>query len=162
MTGNVAPTATGGGICVQAGDVGLEYCTLSRNVAQDGGGIAVLGISHNNVYSTILWGNCVSGRGQDMLLESTGYIAAGCCAIDSTGIAGARTPEWHGVWIKDDPLLCDMSRCGDAPTTEGSFQLAADSPCLAGLCGRIGAAGEGCTQTPVARTSWGKIRSGFR
>lgn len=60
--------------------------------------------------------------------------------------------------ISTDPLFC-----GEAT---GDYRIAAESPCAAGNapagCGQIGALGIGCSQTPVERLSWGKVKHLFR
>jgi hypothetical protein len=70
----------------------------------------------------------------------------GCCGIEV------------GENISADPLFCDW-RSGD-------FRLAELSPCAAGQapagCGQIGALGVGCTETPVKRVTWGRLKALYR
>ena len=69
------------------------------------------------------------------------------CVTDQAGMNG--NPE-------EDPLFC-------GPDSD-DWTLQADSPCApqnSGGCGLIGALGVGCGPVPVARVSWGGIKSQF-
>jgi predicted outer membrane repeat protein len=60
--------------------------------------------------------------------------------------------------ISSDPLFCDEPN--------GDLRIAHQSPCAQDSsppgCGLIGAQGEACDITPIERTTWGRIKSGFR
>ena len=56
-----------------------------------------------------------------------------------------------------DPLLCDP--------VGADFHLMKGSPCLpenSGVCGLIGAFGQGCGPVPVEPASWGKLKAAYR
>jgi predicted outer membrane repeat protein len=160
ITGNRA-MGRGGGVYLSAwGSIGMEGCTVSRNVAEEGGGIYCSGTTYLD--RTIIWGNCASGDGREVFLDSQVYGLATCVDVDLAGVGGSGNVTWSGSQLHSDPQLCDMRSCSAAPTTDGSYTLAAGSPCLVGSCGPVGALGAGCTETPTRRSTWGRIRFGFR
>ncbi len=190
FVGNTAETHGGGLSCRYASPT-LSDCLLVDNAARCGAGLDLWhaspsvtgctfvgnhadgcpggGISCNNGSSPTVR-SCIvafSSSGEGIFVDDmTCNPSISCCNV--YGNAG-------GDWIGDlaghnqangnfsaDPLFCDA--------TGGDFTLCEDSPCLKGSrsddedCDeRIGAFGEGCgaCNTPVALTTWGRLKAMF-
>jgi hypothetical protein len=161
ITGNRAATC-GGGIYCSTSSPFIISSTISRNEAADGGGICCRSASFPTMEQSILWGNCAAS-GYEVHNAFGCVISFACCAIDNQGVSGVV--EYNGRQVTVDPLFCGLESCGSAPTTDGDYALAADSPCLPqnSPCNMlIGALESGCAETPVARRTWGSFKSDFR
>jgi len=56
--------------------------------------------------------------------------------------------------LYEDPLFCNVE--------SADYTLSSASPCApSGSCGQVGALGVGCTDSPVARTTWGRVKALF-
>ena len=161
ITGNRAATC-GGGIYCSTSTPFIASSTISRNAAAQGGGICCHSVSYPIVEQSIVWGNCAA-TGHEVYLAFGSVVSFNCCAVDDGGVQGIV--DYIGRQVSADPRLCGIRSCEDAPTTAGDYALAADSPCLPGAspCNMlIGALDQGCAESPVARTTWGSFKSGFR
>ena len=160
ITGNKA-ASFGGGIYCSSSSPFIVNSTISRNQADDGGGVCCHTSSSPHLDRSIVWGNCASW-GPEVLIEFGSSLTFTCCAVDPFGVRG--NPVFDGRQVHEDPRFCMIADCGSAPSLEGDYGLASDSPCLpqASPCGAlIGANDIGCAETAVMSTTWGAIRSGF-
>jgi hypothetical protein len=137
----------GGAVGIMGGSPIFEGCTLTGNRAWVGGGVHVNGASPAFV-RCILSGNCADTLDADEIfgfsIDSAWFH---CCAIDTSGYDGWITLTYDGPQVFTDPLFCNPAPCENAPTADGDYHLAANSPCLpaASPCDTlIGALGEGC------------------
>ena len=72
--------------------------------------------------------------------------------MDSAGIAGSGAVTYTGPQVFTSPVFCGPVSCANAPTTDGDYHLAANSPCLPGTSpcdSLIGALGQGCATVGV-------------
>lgn len=161
ITGNLA-RVSGGGIYSQLA-IELEGCLVAGNRSPVGGGITFTELNAPVATRTILWGNCSDGDG-NLFVGAATTVTLACSAVDTTAmtVEGSLVLE-DAVVI--DPIFCDPSGCGAAPTVDGDYRLAVNSPCLdlGGTCeGTIGPHDVGCgVGTPVRALSWGRLRQWF-
>lgn len=159
ITGNRARSA--GGVELLGAFASVIRCTVAGNEADEGvGGIAVTGIaSQMFLERSIVWGNCgVGAPDVGISLESEARIT--CSDVGEIG------GEGDAIYVADnvsrDPLFCDPTPCGAAPTTGGDYTLDLVSICLPDRSpcdARIGAFGEGCEgATPREVVSWGALK----
>jgi parallel beta-helix repeat protein len=160
ITGNQSPQ-DGGGIYLFECTSTIQGCTISRNSADEGAGV-YCDTSDPDISTSILWGNCATVGSEDLWTMFVSTLKVSCSDFDPNGIGpGEVSIEDNGVPnIHADPLFCNMGPCG---ATSGDFTLATASPCLAQSCsGRIGAHGSGCSATPIARVTWGRVKGMYR
>ncbi len=135
-------------------------CTFAGNRALLAGGAFVADrTSHVTLDHCILRDNCAGTVGDEAFVAGGSTLTLICCAVDSTGIAGAGTINYVGENLFVDPLFCAPISCDAAPTTAGDYRLAQNSPCLLGPCGQIGAFGQGCGIIGIDAWSWGRIKA---
>ncbi len=138
---------TGGGIYCSEGVFSIRSSTISGNSAQNGGGLSVDEDADLHIMDSILWGNCADDQGDEAYLPSLAFpLTFDCSDVNVSGIHGTEY-VLSGTCITADPRLCDPEECGHAPTLEGRYGLARNSPCVpeASPCGRlIGARGVDC------------------
>ena len=148
ITGNRA--TRGGGAAFWPGDdlVLFDHCTIAGNSAHLGGGIFVNEAAQPTIQHSILAVNCADSLGPTLFTESEISSADFVCsAVDSAGIAGSGAVTYTGPQVFTNPVFCGPVSCESAPTTDGDYRLAANSPCLPGASpcdSLIGALGEGC------------------
>jgi hypothetical protein len=161
---NLADGAAGGtsGLNVNEGSSGLiSGCTIANNTGVFAGDPAVsIGGYYEatdiDINRTIIAFN----DGIALECEYDSYVAIHCCDsfgnTDGDDLCGTDVSGNFSL----DPLFCD-------PNSD-DYALDACSPCLPGNhpegipCGLIGALGQGCGATPVAESSWGKIKDLYR
>jgi len=129
-----------GGIRVVGQSPQIDRCTFYMNEGANSGGISSLSSANVSVTNTIIMGS-VSGAA---IYCTTGSVSLDCCDLydndagDFVGcVAGMEGVDGN---FSADPLFCDSSPWDD-------FSLTGHSPCLAGPCGQVGAAGRGCFDT---------------
>lgn len=151
----------GGGVSLE-GDASptLTHCTISANRASFlGGGFHCALYSFLELENSIVWGNCSPYAPQIYTHEEL--------HITCSDIEGG----WPGAGnINEDPLFCVPINCAQAPSSAGTWMLAAGSPCLpsGNGCGvQMGAYGYGC-EVPTSAShgyqilSWSWIKSRYR
>lgn len=152
--------AFGGAVsCENSSGAVLTSCTLVKNRGVDRGGGVYSRDSIPIIQRTIIaW----STAGQAVYSPEGGMIPElSCCDLyrnsggDWVGAVGGQRDTNGNIGV--DPLFC--SRLLDNFTL-GMASLCA--PPQSGSCGQIGAFGVGCTEVPIARTTWGSIKSSFR
>lgn len=162
FVGNEAPD--GAAIAIVLGSGGrengsIENCTFYRNRVLTPGGAALYVQSYGGPapVDRCVFAETVGGLG----LFCDGGVSNQCSLFwnNEGGNAGP------GLWCEPiggeiaDPLFCDP--------TGGDFRVKTGSPCLPGNytpnpeCGLIGALGEVCTVSAVARVSWGKVKARY-
>lgn len=137
----------------------IANCTMVRNAAAVGGGIAVLDGSVG-LTSTII---ADSPSGEAIALMGPVTVRLSCCDLfgnDGGDWVGGLEGQLgiHGN-ICADPLFCNPENA--------DFTLHCNSPCAAFSppnpeCDLIGAWPVGCGGTPVTQTTWGGIKAMFR
>jgi parallel beta-helix repeat protein len=160
-------TGNGGGIyLMDQCEPTLRECTISANAADRGAGIRGQFFTTATVERCIVWGNCATAAGNEILMEiACDQVTLTCCAVDSTGIEGAGTVTFDGPQCFGDPLFCDPESCANAPVNGGDYTLAANSPCLpdqSPCATLIGAGGEGCAAVAVDPSTWAEIKNRYR
>jgi hypothetical protein len=131
-------------------------CTLSGNSAPEGGAIHVTGTSFPTITNSIV---AFTGSG-----ASTFYCDGTSTPTITKCVVFANAPgdslcgdNYDNAFL--DPLFCDV--------TTGDLTLASDSPCLPGSAQNpwgelVGALGQGCENSPVEPSSWGRIKCLFK
>lgn len=173
ITGNqIGGTFSRGGAGLRLDDTAVASftgCTFSGNYAADVGG-AVLLASGSDASLTltrcILWGNCAGNGGGEIYQDSpNGSVLIFCSDIDRAGVT-ATTITYDADTTSDDPLFCGPADCGSAPTSDGDYTLALNSPVLSAnnTCGMtMGARDTGCGDiTPARPTTWGALKTRYR
>jgi hypothetical protein len=156
-----ANSATVGGAvwCERASSPTITACTFAMNEATSrAAGVYSKDSSpvlRNTIIAWSVAGEAVYSRSGPFVPELS------CCDLyanrggDWVGaIEGQRSVNGN---ISSNPIFCNR--------WIGNFTIAAASACApaqAGTCGLIGAFGVGCTEVPVERSTWGRIRAGFR
>jgi hypothetical protein len=160
VTGNKAGLL-GGGLSLDQTAVNapirLWGATVSGNHAKLGGGIEVGGAVQ--AHRCVVWGNLADSLGSEVYLgqetfqpDTSSLVTFTCSALDSFGVAGNGRAVYDGLQVFSDPFFCGPGRPQDAPTTNGVYTVAFDSPCLPGKSpcdSLIGALGEGCDVVSV-------------
>lgn len=161
FTGNRARVA-GGGISTEL-SLDVTGCLVAGNLAPEGGGVRVTGVCAPAFTRSIVWGNCSDGDG-NLRIDPDASMSFECSAVDTTAMTVLGTLELLDA-VNIDPIFCDPVACGVAPTVDGDYRLAVNSPCLPGAspCGdRIGPLDAGCGPgTPVRSVTWGRLRQWF-
>lgn len=137
----------------------ITHCTMARNAATVGGGIAVFD-GPLELENTII-ADSPSG-------EAIGWLGPILPTLSCCDLFGNAGGDWVGGLeeqlgvrgnICEDPLFCDPEN--------GDFTLQECSPCAPFSppnpeCDLIGAWPIGCGGTPVAETTWGALKALFR
>ena len=142
ITGNKA-ALRGGGLDLH-NSMRMSGTTVTGNFAELAGGMYALG--RVSAHRSIFWGNGADSSGAEVFLGS-GPATFTCSAVDSSQMGGPGQAVFEGPQVFGDPLFCLPEFASSAPTTEGDYTLAINSPCLpfASPCDSlIGALGEGC------------------
>jgi hypothetical protein len=157
ITGNMA-TSDGGGVFLDnAPASAITECTFSGNFAGGMGGGAFVRLNQADLTasSTILYGDCADGEGDEVYVTPAGSgIVFDNCNVATNGVAGPGTVTWGPGNIHVDPLFCGAQPCGNAPTPAGDYRLSMNSPCVAHVDvfdGIQGALGVGCGSRKGAR-----------
>jgi hypothetical protein len=153
FTGNKADQGGGVDFAPGSDNVSFDHCTFAGNSAQFGGGIFVNESAQPTIRYSIVSGNCADSLGAAVYTQYP-YSTADftCSALDSSEVTGLGSVTYTGPQVFTNPVFCDPAFCGTAPTTDGDYHLAANSPCLpaASPCDTlIGALGEGCATVGV-------------
>lgn len=155
ITGNRSGDPGGG---IVAWRSAIRYTTIAANFSESvGGGLAG---GDNIVENTIVWGNCADDRADQIFSTSSTTLACSC--VDPAQVVGPVV--FIGPQVFADPLFCGAEPCESAPTNEGDYTLAVDSPCLPAnneCFDTIGALDEGCTPVPTTHVTWGKVKLAF-
>jgi len=161
ITGNRA-AVSGGGISTEL-SIDVIGTVVAGNVAPEGGGIRVTEAASPTLTRSILWRNG-SGADGNLRVDAGAILTLACSAVDTTAMTVLGTLDL-GDSIVTDPIFCDPVPFDAAPTSDGDYRLAINSPCLpAGSpCGsRIGPLDAGCGPgTPVRTITWGRLREWF-
>ncbi len=165
IAGNYAAVA-GGGLALSASTV-VEGCTIAGNRSTQGGGLDVRYPATATVTSSVIWGNCADGTGDEVFLEMGNVvpILQLSCSIFDPSAADLQGVYEATDTIASDPYFCEPGDCATAPSTSGDYSLAENSRALSGNPCEviIGATGAGCgPMTPVVSTSWSALRERFR
>jgi hypothetical protein len=148
ITGNRAIHGGGAAFFIGADGVTFERCTIAGNTASLGGGLFVNESAQPTIRYSIVSGNCADSLGAMVYTQYPGSTADFVCsAVDSSGVAGLGSVTYTGPQVFTNPVFCGPASCENAPTTDGDYRLAANSPCLPGASpcdSLIGALGEGC------------------
>lgn len=125
----------GGGLAARSAAVLLENCTIASNRIDSftgaGGGIFVEEDTVVDMSRSILWRNCSSTIGQDILIDSPyGTVNFECCRVDWSEMSSiGGTFGDIGDNFEDDPLFCVFGSCWAAPMVAGSYSVGPESPC---------------------------------
>ncbi|MFC1572207.1 Ig-like domain-containing protein [Candidatus Eisenbacteria bacterium] len=148
----------GGGLSIgNSADVALLSCTVTGNRADlaqasfRGGGLMVEGGANVLLERTIIWGNRAD-LGDDLFGVTGTTSNVVCSDVDAGGFMGGGSIVYGPNTIYDDPHFCRPAYCRELPWTDGTYTLAANSPCLPANspCGLlIGAGEEGCSPVVV-------------
>jgi len=172
ITGNqIGGTFSRGGAALRMNDTAVASftgCTFSGNYAADVGGAVLLATGSDaslTLTRCILWGNCAGNGGGEIFQDSpNGGILIFCSDIDRGGVA-ATTITYDADTTSEDPLFCGPTDCGSAPTSDGDYTLALNSPVLPAnnTCGMtMGALDTGCGDiTPARPTTWGALKTRY-
>ncbi|MCA9758784.1 MAG: right-handed parallel beta-helix repeat-containing protein [Candidatus Eisenbacteria bacterium] len=177
ITGNSA--RNGGGVQVDLSEPIFRSTTIASNAATEAGGGAAIQRSVETVFERVLFSANCAVTGTDLAVtDVAGAATIDCCALTAAGLdAGPGTVTETGGRVLGNPRLCEPAPCSNAPHADGSYGLAADSPCLpsASPCGLlIGALGEECAEPsgigddgdwpspPVQNVSWGELKGMMR
>lgn len=152
ITGNVANR--GGGVMMRPSTVELTRCTIAANAARtQGGGLYNAG---GSILATdcIVWDNgAVEGSFYyDDSGDSPAWTGFYCSIVDFDGMAGDWPAGLFTGTFDASPLFCAPTFWQDAPTIDGAFQVAENSPALPqnNGCGRqLGMHGQGCAALDV-------------
>ncbi|MBM3288025.1 MAG: hypothetical protein FJY88_11845 [Candidatus Eisenbacteria bacterium] len=91
------------------------------------------------------------------------YPPGGVVSCNDIWPDSASFTIFNSVVDRENNICADPLFCGEAA---GDFRIARESACAEAIaplgCGQIGALGVGCSQTPVERLSWGKVKHLFR
>lgn len=126
----------------------IEGCTIVGNNYPGTGAIQLHFTTLMTCRRSIIRDNCWFDV---EVLEGSG-IRFECCAVNPPGVTGAGTIFYAGPQVTQDPQLCSLISCDDAPTALGDFHLQGTSPCLPenSPCGElIGALPDGCSPSSV-------------
>ncbi|MEZ4651627.1 MAG: right-handed parallel beta-helix repeat-containing protein [Candidatus Eisenbacteria bacterium] len=177
ITGNAA--RIGGGVQVDLSEPIFRSCTIASNAATESGGGAVVQRSVGALFERVLFSaNCAAVGTDFAMIDAAGTATIDCCALTAAGLdVGPGLLIEAGGRVLSDPRLCAPAPCSGAPHDDGSYGLAADSPCLpsASPCGLlIGALDEECAEpsgvgddgagpdVPVQNVSWGELKRMMR
>jgi len=182
----IGNTANSGGACVmfEGGSAEFANCVFRDNAANIGGGFASGGGATAAFDHCTFTNNEGRSRGSGLSVDYVGTVALshsivtfniggagvhcgdGSASLTCCDVFGNEGGDWVGC-IADyagidgnlslDPLLCDWPG--------GDLHLQLGSPCAPEYnpaCGLIGALPVGCGQTPVERTTWGRLKAVFR
>ncbi|HET9233682.1 MAG TPA: right-handed parallel beta-helix repeat-containing protein, partial [Candidatus Eisenbacteria bacterium] len=141
VAGNTA-TIRGGGLDLH-NLMHMSGTTVAGNFAELAGGMYTL--YGGTVRRSIFWGNGADSSGADVFLSAR--VTFTCSAMDPSQLGGPGQAIFDGPQVFGDPLFCLPEFASSAPTTEGDYTLAINSPCLpfASPCDSlIGALDEGC------------------
>jgi len=158
ITGNLATTDGGGVFFDNAPASVISGCTFSGNFAGGMGGGAFVRLNHAELTasSTILWGDCADGEGEEAYITPAGSgIVLDYCDVATNGVAGPGTVTWGPGNIHVDPMFCGPEPCANAPTASGDYRLSVNSPCVTHVDifdGIKGALGVGCGLRKTAMT----------
>jgi hypothetical protein len=172
IAGNLSSTGGAGIACLDQSSLTLRGCTVSSNYndgatagAVPGGGIHCGESSEILAERTILWGNCSVPGAAEAYVGAGGSLTFNCCDVDVAEVEGPGQAIYSDDSLDRDPYFCGPDLCESAPSQEGDYTLAGNSPCLPenSPCGaRIGAEGAGCAPTASQATTWGGIKWRFR
>jgi len=148
-------TSFSGGAGVDIWTYDSPGCTFTSNtiVGNDGTGLWVGDVQEDAMAIV----NCIIAfnDGPAVVLHPTypGDITYECvCSFANSG--GDTLFGTTVTCLYDDPLFCDVELA--------DYTLSSVSPCSpSGSCGQVGAMGVGCTDSPVERTSWGRVKALF-
>jgi predicted outer membrane repeat protein len=139
----------------------LAFCTLSGNSGRSAGGIGCGGSSLLSLTNSLV---VFSAQGPAVEVFGSATATLGCC--DLYGNAGG---DWVGAIAgqlgEDFNMGRDPRFCATTPDLDRNWMLQTDSPCLpdsSGCADPMGALTTGCGDTPVERTSWGRLKARFR
>ena len=149
----------GGGVTIGEGSAVIQNCTIANNEVPIGTFGSAIGCAYTTVTveRTIISHNGVAPP----VACDAATITLGC-----SNVFGNVAGDWTGCLIGQeglrgnmsvDPLFCDPG--------SGDYTLARSSPCLppqSGLCGQIGALGEGCLGTAIESESWARMKARYR
>jgi len=159
ITGNKANSVCRGGGGVYLVDTPVAHftrCTIAGNRSSDvGGGFLFASGSNASAYlqQSIVWGNCAENGGDGIFLDSvSGTCQVTCSDVDSSGVDFAGV-TYDADTIFENPFFCDAWDCSSAPSAQGDYRVAANSPVLAAnnACGMLmGTMISGCGVVAVA------------
>jgi hypothetical protein len=154
ITGNMA--GAGAGVAVMAGAAVLRECTIAGNGPGfnfDGIGGGVLAFDSDlSIERSAVWGNCAP-EGATAYAGPGGRITFSC-SVHEGAFAGEVVDA--GGNIVEDPLFCAPVSCDLASTDEGDYRVRVDSPCVPANhpCGEwVGAEPIGCPATGAPESS---------
>lgn len=133
IAGNRA-SGEGGGVLVSgSGDVSLTGCTIAANHSNSvGGGGLYLGNDSDttrvNLVETIVWNNSTTGTGDDVYVASAASVSFQGSIADTVGVTGSGIVSYLANNIYWDPLFCSPLLPAAAPTTQGDYTIASNSP----------------------------------
>ena len=160
ITGNVA--VNGGGFFCGSSTVVIAGSTFAGNRADSGGGIFCADLASIEMERSIVWGNCALLDGDGIVTAGSGGIEALCCALDPLGVGGTAAVVYLGDQVFADPVFCGPEPRESAPSDAGNYALHVISPCLpeSSPCGElIGALPLGCGVTSSGETSWSALKA---
>jgi hypothetical protein len=165
FAGNRARTGGGASVAFSfGGPYQVIASTFAGNSASNaGGGLYVGNFADVQMSRSVVWGNCASSGGDDLLIDLFGFVYATCSLIPST-FGGEGELETDPFTLFKDPLFCDPADCEEAPTTAGVYTVALNSPATPenSACGQqIGALPVGCGATPARVVSWSQLKKRF-
>ncbi len=179
--GNTSSDDGGGFACFRSSPAVANAVFFENTAVDSGGAIYIQRWSYPIITGCTLVGNSAAGGGAICVSEPcdptiTQSIIAFTEPGASTIVCGGGNPTFTRCVVFGnapgdslcgdhydnaflDPLFCNV--------TTGDLTLASNSPCLPGNAGNpsdalVGALGEGCTNSPVRATSWGRIKCLYR
>ncbi len=152
-----------GGAIYGGGDINTNISENTFVLNEQGFGPSS-GAIHMNTESSsqLITSNVVAYTGSGWGIRCFTSTSVGCNVLyenPTGGISFAGGCVDLGGNVETDPEFCDLE--------QGNYSVASTSPCLPGQhptgrdCGQIGAFGQGCGPTPVARTTWGELKSRY-
>jgi predicted outer membrane repeat protein len=150
--GNHAPVC--GGFGGARATAALTNCTFAENSAVQGGGVNCGPNSQFNLRQCIV----AYQQGGGAIYCEPGSLPPSithCCAYGNSGGDELCGDHWENLSV--DPLFCALA--------DEDLTLREGSPCLPGgneWGELIGALGEGCGATPVAKSTWGALKTMYR
>lgn len=157
IAGNEA-TMTGAAVYLTGAGV-ITSCTFADNVSPNIGDLLHLRFDHTRIENCIIAEN---PGGMPVYCCCQGSAELWCCNLfgntDGDWVACAAGQEGANDNVSIDPIFCRDNN-PDTP-----YALSSESPCLEAAqteCGLLGAWGQGCEDTPVHQTSWGRIKTTF-
>jgi len=134
----------------------IASCTLVGNGAPAGGAIYATGASYPTLTQSIV---AFHGAGSSTFhCDGTSLPTVAYSVVFGNAAGDSLCGDHHDNAFVD-PLFCNV--------LTGDLTLASDSPCLPGNPGNpadalVGALGQGCEDSPVEPSSWGRIKCLFR